>query len=144
MGVTVVQEHGHFGAQARTVPQQPGQSSALLSNGTAPATATLPALGLIAPLQEMHDEDLKAMLQFPPVPFPQRLELLREVAIVKFAPLLSPQQGCLLLRPGIEVVIIERGGRSHGAFLMGLSFIVREVFLLRHVIYLSQCDLGLG
>jgi hypothetical protein len=90
MGVAVVQEHGHLGTQARAVLQQPGQSSALLPNSTTPATTALSALGLISPLQEMHDEYLKAMLQFPSIPFPQRLQLLCQVAIVKFAPLLSP------------------------------------------------------
>ena len=71
-----------------------------MPDGVFPAMTLRVARRLVAPLEEMHDEDVQPVAQFPLITAPQALYLLCQVGIIECLRLLVPQQRRLLLRPG--------------------------------------------
>ncbi|ETX02900.1 MAG: hypothetical protein ETSY2_34600 [Candidatus Entotheonella gemina] len=58
--------------------------------------------------QQMHNQDVESAAQLFPVPFSQAFNLLRQIQQVEFIADHRTQLSSLMLRPGVEVLVIGR------------------------------------
>src|SRR5712691_7560300 len=122
-------------AQTGAVLDQINQSTPLLEDRADP-TAAAPA-GLILPFEKMRQQNLETALDLVLVTPPHALHLVDQVIQIEIVPAALAQKACLLLRPGVEIGLVQLV-RARFGLGVGHTDILEQKVPLRHRQHLGR------